>query len=388
MTGAAVGVAFGGSGAVPGAIIGGLIGAFSGWAAESKRQAEALKAKKDAAVKAFGDLFDSWKQARSELAKKGAEGVNQLVGALVDENGNLIEGLTTAANAAIYVAATFAVLRASGMSTAQALEALKPALDAFAKSPEQFAGTAAEPLLQMAQWAEANAAMLQFLDGLGMTAVALAGFNMLTQDLANRIAADMSATIDKMVASGLTYDQALALSAQDLYDLKEAAERSGVTLDEHTQKLIDDAKAAGLFKDLEDPLKQLNESMGAMVVAMAELIHLFGGTVPAAVQKMVDEFLSAAATVGSAGAGPSRPEPGPGERPSFQGGSHGIVDFGSETIAALHGKEAVVSERDWMAGDRATAAEVAMLRHEMRVLLPTALAKATRDAMLKVVAST
>jgi hypothetical protein len=266
------------------------------------------------------------------------------------------------AHAADYVVAAFSMLRASGLSTVEALAKLKPALDALA-AKGALKGTAAAPLAQMANFAAANAGLLGFIEGLGQMANALAGFGQLTQDLATKISRDMGAAIDAMIAKGLSYSQALALSAQDLYNLMMAAQRSGTTLDAHTQKMIDDAKALGLFKDMEDPMKRLVDIQNAMLVAMAELVKLFGGKVPESVQKMIDEFNAARAkaAAGSAGAGagggqqqgqgqqgppPGSPGGPPSGIPRFAGGTQGWMNFGLGTTTRLHGIEAVVRPGD------------------------------------------
>jgi len=308
MTGAAVG---GPVGAVIGAAVGGLLGLFGG----GKKKAEELRKRQQEAMDSFGKLFDEWKQARTELAGQGADAVNSLIEGLFDEEGAFVEGLTSASNAASYVAASFEMLRRSGMSTAQALERLKPALDKIRSDP-QFAGGAADPLISMANAAEAHAAALDFTAQLGVMANALAGFGLLTQDLATKMSLDMGGAIQAMIDAGVPYEQALALNAQALYDLQQAAQQSGVALDGHTQQLIDDAENAGLFEGLEDPMKKLVELNGAMVAAMGELVKLMGGTLPAAIQKLVDEF-NRAQVAAPTGGGPTGDTP---EGPPVPGG--------------------------------------------------------------------
>lgn len=344
LSGAAKGAGAGAAFGPWGAVIGGVIGGIAGILGSSKKKAEELKKKQDEAMAAFGDMFDDWKNARKELAAVGVEGINALVGSLVDDEGNITEAFTSVANASEYVGATFAMLRASGMSTADALQAIGPALDALTMAdPEAIAGTGGAELVQLAAFAAANEQLLNFTMGIGLTAQALAGFGMFSQDLAMRMSIDMNNAIAQMVAGGLTEAQASALVAQDLYNLKMAAEQSGVVLDEHTQQLIRDAEAAGLFENLEDPMKRLVEINGAMVAAMGEMVKLLGGAVPAAVQKMIDEFNSAKINVNVNVDVPGGGDPQT-DRPEFQHGSGGIQDFGSGTLATLHGREGVFTE--------------------------------------------
>jgi hypothetical protein len=280
------------------------------------------------------------------------------------------------------------MLRQAGMSTAQALEALGPALDQMLKDPSKFAGTAAEPLLQMAAFAKANAGLMDFIDGLGQTASALAGFGLFTQDIATKMSADMGAAIDKMIAAGLTYEQALALSAQDLYDLDQAAQRSGVQLDAHTQKLIDDAKAAGLFEGLEDPMKKLVDVSNQMLIATAELVKLFGGRVPDSVQKMIDEFNKVKAP--NTAPPPDQTQNDQNDqnrnrnRNGYASGTGGLRDFGSSTVTTLHGVEAVVTADEYsaMQGGAQAAATAAQLS-SLVANLPGMMTRAMTHAMLK-----
>lgn len=326
MMGAAIGSILPGIGTVIGGVVGGVVGALGGLISGIKKNSEKLKQAQEQATKAFVETFQAWQQLRLEIVDAGAEGVNQVIDAMFVD-GKLSEEFTSAANAADYVAASFGMLREAGYSTAAALAKLKPSLELMSKDAKKFAGSAAEPLLQMARFAEKNEKLLQFMDGIAAMAEGLAAMGLLTQDLLNKIAGDLSASIKKMEDAGLSHAQALAMSAEDLYKLKQAAEKSGLTLDDHTQKLIDDAAAAGLFEGLADPLEQLVEIEKMMLVAMTALVGVMGGQLPAAVQKMVDAFLAAANRAGAVDGGGEAPSGGGGGGEGGGGGGLGRRGF-------------------------------------------------------------
>lgn len=354
--GGGLGGIFAGAGVV-GSIVGGVVGIFKGIFGDSKKKAEELKKKQDEAVKSWVSLFEQWQQMRSELANKGADAINTMIGTLFDEDGKFTAEFTSAANAATYVAAQFNVLRASGLSVAQALAKMGPALDAMGKDAKKFGGTVAAPLIQMAKFASENEKLLAFTESLGQTAIALASFGQFTQEIANMMSGDLVNSINKMIGKGLSYEQALGLSAQTLFDLEQAAKNSGVALSAQAQKMIDDARSQGLFEGLQDPMQKLIELQGAMVAAMGQLITLMGGAVPAAIQRMIDEFNNAQINVSvNVDVGTNNNGPGPNNQvppelpnkqiPNFQHGSDGVRNFGAGTLAMLHGREAVVREDD------------------------------------------
>lgn len=167
---------------------------------------------------------------------------------------------------------TFNNMLASGMSYTDALAAMSPSLnllkDGYAalgiEAPADIAA-----LLKITKVTEehkglfdaisANDQILQALTNSGslMGEEGAKAFKVLTDNANNYY--------NQLLASGLTEDQAQAVMKKSLQDIYDASVANGIPLDANTQKLVDQAKAAGLVKDKVD--------MGAVAEATLSVLE-------------------------------------------------------------------------------------------------------------------
>ena len=179
------------------------------------------------------------------------------------------------------------------------------------------------------------------------------------------------------------------MMAPNIYALAEAYREVGVPIDEDTQKLLDMAEAAGQT----NPADQVSEwqletdAVGRVVEKLDELIDALVG-VPTAISE-IPEQVTIDIEYAQRFTGNMPPEVeghwenyGDWTPDGFQRG--GMANFGSGTLAMLHGPEAVIPLQDGgvpvhISGDDSdeVVAELRALREELE-LMPVHL----RDAMI------
>ncbi len=296
-------------GAVGGAVLGGILGLFGGGAQDRRRREEERNQATEKAASDLANLAQQIERLRMEKLQTGASGVAKVFEHLARAEGDVSDRMERMGRIGF---AVFSALRAEGLSTVEAMKQLAPALDAALAAAEaqgteldgSFGALAGFQALvgehsELVETAEAYAGIFDALRSTGNLDEATFG------DLQG----ELNAVFAELEDAGFSTNQALALIAPSLYQAAQAAEQLGIPLDENTQALVDQAEAAGLMEGMSDPMEDMVELLSAVVLIQAEMVRLWGGEIPDAIQKTIDKILAM----------PNPPIPGAGGAPS--GGS-------------------------------------------------------------------
>lgn len=358
--GAMTGFALGGPvGAAIGGVAGGIMGLFGGKAKQKAELAELrtqLEGMRETATRLGIDLSKAFSSKNPNELKAAIEQVNKAMEAQQKRTAGLAMaaggfnafvgggGVTdqgSADRSGLYATAIFGSMVKDTGDVAAALQAISPALSELAKKAEEMGlslGEGVSNLIGMNNVLSGNDGLAQQVSGLNQMMKGLADANIMNRDLFAALGADATAVFNQLIAGGATGNQALALMQPTLQQLYEGQKLYGFTVDETTQKLLDEAKAQGLVGD------QFMSANERMVELLGILIETLGGTLPAAYKRaaLAAEEYGRRAT-GSVPTGYHVP-PGVDEGSGGAGFASGTAfrNFGSGTRTTLHGEEAVM----------------------------------------------
>ena len=226
--------------------------------------------------------------AAAEAAAKVEGGDKKRLEALKALQAALQPTAATASAAAGSIAAVFSELTAGGMSTVDALAKLQPSIDgvkAWLAKAGIGGGEAFDRIAMMAAIAGDAIAgpALQAVAGLGNALTGLANTGLLTQETFAGLASQVGATFNALVAQGTNGDAALQMMQPTLQKLYEMQEQFGFTVDESTQKLIDQAVESGIvgdkFKSAQD---RMVDALDRLLGRFDVLLNAMGVKLPAA----------------------------------------------------------------------------------------------------------
>ena len=186
---------------------------------ELERTQEALRKAFEEADKLSGGL--------TKFVEQGQEGF--------DRTGRLIR-------------ATFEASVASGKSFLQSLDAIGPSLDIMVKAAEQFGFTISDSLaglLNLRDIVNNNRELADSIDGLNGLMKSLNNLGAMNQATFMDLGATAADMFQKLQDAGVSGDDAMKLMQPTLQTLWELQQRFGYSVDEATQKLLDEAEAAG-----------------------------------------------------------------------------------------------------------------------------------------------
>jgi hypothetical protein len=190
--------------------------------------------------------------------------------------------------------------------------------------------------------------LLDSVDQVGQLLTALTNTGWLTEEMFQGLAAQAGSAYQKLIEGGKNSDDVLKLLAPSLQRIWELQQRHTWAVDESTQALIDQALAQGLvgeeFKSTQDQMltaiKNLLERLGQLVDYLVGPLVQAAGTAAGGIQNAFDQ-------VRPPKYGTVYPDDLGGTFetvPSYARGSGGLRDFGSGTLAMLHGTEAVLTD--------------------------------------------
>lgn len=226
---------------------------------------------------------------------------------VVSETNKALTGLTTfldnaqvktQAAADGIAAAIFGIFEAqteNGVPVAQIVQQLDPLikdLDAQLKKAGLTGGKAFDEIKELAAVAghEIAGPLITGVLGLDKALGGLHNSGVLTEDMFDGITAAVGDTYQQILDTGVSGAKALQLIAPTLQTAWELSEDFGYSLDANTQKLVDEAKAAGLVGDTHrTATEQMLIHTKRMADALEGIAKLFGVELPNA----VDDFGSA-----------------------------------------------------------------------------------------------
>lgn len=309
--GAAAGAAFGGIGAVIGGVAGGILGLFGG-PSKAEKQAEQQKKIKDTISK-MEDLLQKAKQLKMDQLTAGVGGLAAMFAHLGNQTNVSGERLERFGR---FGQAMFNQLRAEGLSTVEAFNAMGPALDKAIEAIERNGGKitgAFASLIDFRNKVKANEGLVGGVEGFNSLVSAMP----LNKDSIVDVQAELKTLFDELITKGFTADQALSLLAPTLLEIRDAAREGRIQIDAGTDAMITQAEQGGHFENLKDPMDELVEVQKMMLELWAAIAHMQGVTLPASLREYINTLHQAQTAQGGVGGGAGANLPGGGGQPKY-----------------------------------------------------------------------
>lgn len=191
---------------------------------------------------------------------------------------------------AVLIASTFWAkvkedgLVAAALAFGEIMDTWKKQLEESGLELSEATAAMLAPIMEVAALAadETTRPLLEGIQGARDMLNGLAEAGYMTTGAFAALGGQAQSAFDALIAQGVSEQSALLAIAPLLADLKHWSEAYGVSLDENTQRLIEQAEAAGVAFPT-DPLLQV-------VDLLAEMVQIMGGELPASVRKSMQAF--------------------------------------------------------------------------------------------------
>lgn len=268
-------------------------------------------------------------------------------------------------------------LIAGGASPMEALKAVTPAIQELRKELEEtgFSGGAAFAMLD-SQIAilenKVTGPMVEGVNALGASMAALNNAGLMNNETFTALSAQVTATTAALAEQGVSGPAALALMQPTLQMIWQLWKDQGYAIDENTQKMLEEAEAAGLVGEKHRSAQEQAQRAMERTVELLQAIAVALGAIP--------EEKTATVNVQTHYTETGKPGESSPDIPEFATGSGGLLDFGTETIAALHGREMILTASQlesftanvFAAGSASSAGRPADARQDQTAMLVAA----------------
>jgi len=295
---------------------------------------------------ALNDRFGTSSKAVSEfVVQQTTAGLGSLGNFLT--SGGKVASEASGQGFAAALSASFAKLQKEGTPLASLIKQFGPAvasLDEQLKMAGFDGGEAFKSIADTVALANDTIAgpLLSGIIDVGNGIQGLYNSGVLTQDAFKGLAEQVGATYKSLVDQGKGGDAALRAIQPQLQTIWEISKKWGLTLDDNTQALLDGAEASGIigkdFVSNADKMVAGIDTLNENFKTFLEYIGAIPKTAADAARGIQSEFDKVHIQI------PVEYKVDGPDVPGFAGGSGGVRNFGSGTLAVLHGEEGVFTK--------------------------------------------